>query len=59
MEMFKKIVEDTAKLVALWKCYGFCHGMLDTDKMSILGLTMDYGPFSWMEYYDPVFISNA
>jgi uncharacterized protein YdiU (UPF0061 family) len=56
--MFEKIVKDTADLVALWQCYGFCHGVLNTDNMSILGLTIDYGPYAWMEHHNPDFICN-
>ena len=48
----------TAKLVALWQSYGFCHGVLNTDNMSILGLTIDYGPFGFMEYFDKNYICN-
>lgn len=56
--MFEKIVKETAILASLWQCYGFCHGVLNTDNMSILGLTIDYGPFAWLEHYDPDFICN-
>jgi len=56
--MFEKIVKDTADLVALWQCYGFCHGVLNTDNMSILGLTIDYGPYAWMENFNPDYICN-
>jgi uncharacterized protein YdiU (UPF0061 family) len=45
-------------MVALWQCYGFCHGVLNTDNMSILGLTIDYGPFGFMEYFDKKHICN-
>lgn len=56
--MFEKIVKDTADLAALWQCYGFCHGVLNTDNMSILGLTIDYGPYAWMENFNPDYICN-
>ncbi len=52
----------TAQLVAQWQCVGFCHGVLNTDNMSILGLTLDYGPFGFMDRSDaagviePIFI---
>ena len=55
---FEEVVKRTAKLVALWQCYGFCHGVLNTDNMSILGLTIDYGPFAFMEHFQPSFICN-
>lgn len=51
-------VERTAELVARWQAVGFAHGVLNTDNMSILGLTLDYGPFGFMEAYDPRFICN-
>lgn len=44
--------------MALWQAYGFCHGVLNTDNISVLGLTIDYGPFAWMEQFDPNFICN-
>ena len=56
--MFEKIVKDTAELVAKWQCYGFCHGVLNTDNMSVLGITIDYGPYGWMEHFDPDHICN-
>lgn len=56
--MFEEIVKSTAKMVALWQCYGFCHGVLNTDNMSVLGLTIDYGPYGFLEHYDPNFICN-
>ncbi|XP_035214379.1 protein adenylyltransferase SelO, mitochondrial-like [Stegodyphus dumicola] len=45
---FKEVVLRTARLVAGWQCVGFCHGVLNTDNMSILGLTLDYGPFGFL-----------
>ncbi len=56
--MFEEIVSRTAKTVALWQCYGFCHGVLNTDNISILGLTIDYGPYAFMEHFDPAYICN-
>lgn len=44
-----QVMMRTAKLVAQWQCVGFCHGVLNTDNMSILGLTLDYGPFGFMD----------
>lgn len=46
---FAEIVLRTARLVAHWQCVGFCHGVLNTDNMSVLGLTIDYGPFGFMD----------
>ena len=56
--LFKKVVESTSKMIARWQAQGFSHGVMNTDNMSILGLTIDYGPFSFMETYDPAFICN-
>lgn len=56
--VFLEIIKRTAETVALWQCYGFCHGVLNTDNMSILGLTIDYGPFGFMEYFDKKHICN-
>lgn len=56
---FTEVVRLTARLVALWQCVGFCHGVLNTDNMSILGLTIDYGPFGFMDHYDPEHVCNA
>ncbi|KAM6895251.1 selenoprotein O2 [Xenentodon cancila] len=56
---FREVMMRTAKLVAQWQCVGFCHGVLNTDNMSILGLTLDYGPFGFMDRFDPDFICNA
>ena len=45
--------------MALWQSVGFCHGVLNTDNMSIVGLTIDYGPYGFMERFDPDLICNA
>ena len=57
--MYQEIVKRTAKLVAQWQCVGFVHGVLNTDNMSLLGLTIDYGPFGFMEYFDSDFVPNG
>jgi serine/tyrosine/threonine adenylyltransferase len=46
--MYVEIVRRSAALVAQWQAHGFAHGVLNTDNMSLLGLTIDYGPFGWM-----------
>uniref|UniRef100_A0A1A8CWK2 Selenoprotein O n=1 Tax=Nothobranchius kadleci TaxID=1051664 RepID=A0A1A8CWK2_NOTKA len=56
---FREVMHRTARLVAQWQCVGFCHGVLNTDNMSILGLTLDYGPYGFMDRFDPDFICNA
>ncbi len=53
-----EVAVRTGHLVAQWQAVGWAHGVLNTDNMSILGLTMDYGPFGFMERYDPTFICN-
>lgn len=52
------VTERTAEMVAQWQSVGFCHGVMNTDNMSILGLTIDYGPFQFMDAYDPGHICN-
>ena len=58
LEFFKEVVRSTAIMIAGWQAQGFAHGVMNTDNMSILGLTIDYGPFSFMETYNPGFICN-
>ena len=55
---FREVCERTAKLMAMWQAVGFSHGVMNTDNMSILGLTIDYGPFGFMDSYEPMFICN-
>ncbi len=56
--LLRTIVIKTADLVAQWQSVGFMHGVLNADNMSILGLTLDYGPFGFMDGYDPAHICN-
>lgn len=55
---FGEVVERTARLMADWQSVGFMHGVMNTDNFSILGLTLDYGPYGFMEAYDPKHICN-
>jgi uncharacterized protein YdiU (UPF0061 family) len=48
----------TAELMAQWQAVGFSHGVMNTDNMSILGLTLDYGPFGFMDAFDPGYVCN-
>lgn len=48
----------TARLLAAWQAVGFCHGVMNTDNMSILGLTIDYGPFGFLDGFDPGHVCN-
>ena len=52
------VTQRTANMVALWQSVGFCHGVMNTDNMSILGLTIDYGPFQFLDAYDPAHVCN-
>jgi uncharacterized protein YdiU (UPF0061 family) len=56
---FAEICRRTALLVAHWMRVGFVHGVMNTDNMSILGLTIDYGPYGWLEGYDPAWTPNT
>lgn len=58
LAMFQQICNRSAYMVALWQAYGFVHGVLNTDNMSILCETFDYGPYSFMDQYRPDYISN-
>ena len=53
-----EVAVRTAHLMARWQAVGFAHGVMNTDNMSILGLTIDYGPYGFMDDYDPGFIPN-
>jgi serine/tyrosine/threonine adenylyltransferase len=55
---FGEVVKRTAQLMAEWQAAGFAHGVMNTDNMSILGLTLDYGPYGFLDAYDPDFICN-
>jgi uncharacterized protein YdiU (UPF0061 family) len=57
--MIRRVAELTARTVAAWQCVGFCHGVLNTDNMSIIGLTIDYGPYAMMTHFDKDFVCNA
>ena len=52
------MIAASARLAADWQAVGFCHGVLNTDNMSILGLTLDYGPFGFLDGFDPEHICN-
>jgi uncharacterized protein YdiU (UPF0061 family) len=54
----REVTARTASMVAQWQAVGFCHGVMNTDNMSILGLTIDYGPFQFLDQYDPGHICN-
>ncbi len=57
-EFFKGVVARNAELIARWQTVGFAHGVMNTDNMSILGDTFDYGPYGFLDDYNPGFICN-
>lgn len=56
---FGEVIERTAYLIGEWQRVGFVHGVMNTDNMSILGQTIDFGPFSFLDHYDPGFTPNT
>jgi uncharacterized protein YdiU (UPF0061 family) len=56
---FREVVEKTTALMVEWLRVGFVHGVMNTDNMSVLGLTIDYGPYSFIDKYDPDFTPNT
>lgn len=56
---FGEVCERTARLMAEWMRVGFVHGVMNTDNLSILGLTIDYGPYGWIDNYDPDWTPNT
>ena len=59
LNLLREVISRTATLVARWQAVGFVHGVLNTDNMSILGETIDYGPFGFLERFDPNFTPNT
>jgi uncharacterized protein YdiU (UPF0061 family) len=59
LEWFEEVCRTTADMVVHWMRVGFVHGVMNTDNMSILGLTIDYGPYGWLEDYDPNWTPNT
>jgi uncharacterized protein YdiU (UPF0061 family) len=57
-ELLAEVTRRTARMIAHWQAVGFMHGVMNTDNMSILGLTLDYGPFGFMEAFDANHICN-
>ncbi|KGI78226.1 protein adenylyltransferase SelO [Oleiagrimonas soli] len=58
-DWFADICARTARMIAEWMRVGFVHGVMNTDNMSVLGLTIDYGPYGWIEPYDPDWTPNT
>ncbi|WP_423804139.1 protein adenylyltransferase SelO family protein, partial [Neptunomonas phycophila] len=59
LSWFQEVCRRTALMIAEWMRVGFVHGVMNTDNMSILGLTIDYGPYGWLENYDPSWTPNT
>lgn len=59
IEFFREVATRTLDLTIHWERVGFVHGVMNTDNMSILGLTIDYGPYGWLEDYDPGWTPNT
>jgi serine/tyrosine/threonine adenylyltransferase len=57
--MFAEVARRTAHMIAHWMRVGFVHGVMNTDNMSLLGLTIDYGPYGWLEDFDPAWTPNT
>lgn len=58
LAFFKRVIKTTAELIAHWQCSGFVHGVMNTDNMSILGQTFDYGPFAFQDNFDREYVCN-
>lgn len=56
---FEEVCRLTAEMIVHWMRVGFVHGVMNTDNMSVLGLTIDYGPYGWLENYDPDWTPNT
>ncbi len=59
LAFFQEVVDRTKTMIVHWQRVGFVHGVMNTDNMSILGLTIDYGPYGWLENYDPNWTPNT
>lgn len=59
LEWLAEISRRTAEMIVHWQRVGFVHGVMNTDNMSILGLTIDYGPYGWLDDYDPDWTPNT
>lgn len=59
IDFFKEVAEKTTAMIVDWQRVGFVHGVMNTDNMSILGLTIDYGPYGWMDNFDRTWTPNT
>lgn len=59
IQFFQNVAEKTREMIVHWQRVGFVHGVMNTDNMSIHGITIDYGPYGWLEDYDPIWTPNT
>jgi len=59
IQFFKTVADRTREMILHWQRVGFVHGVMNTDNMSIHGITIDYGPYGWLENYDPNWTPNT
>ena len=59
LALLREVCRRTASMVVHWARVGFVHGVMNTDNMSVLGLTIDYGPYGWLDVYDPAWTPNT
>ena len=59
LTLFREVADLTCRLITEWQRVGFVHGVMNTDNMSIMGLTIDYGPYGWLDDYDPDWTPNT
>lgn len=59
LAFYQEVVNRTVDMIVEWQRVGFVHGVMNTDNMSILGLTIDYGPYGWLEDYNPDWTPNT
>ncbi|MCK5529876.1 YdiU family protein [Halopseudomonas aestusnigri] len=58
LAMFRSVLQRTAEMIAHWQAWGFCHGVMNTDNMSILGITFDFGPYAFLDAFDARHVCN-
>jgi len=58
LAMYREVLKRTAEMIAWWQAYGFCHGVMNTDNMSILGITFDFGPYAFLDAFDVRHVCN-
>lgn len=59
LRWYEEVARRTAEMIVEWMRVGFVHGVMNTDNMSVLGLTIDYGPYGWLDDYDPDWTPNT